>query len=220
MGNKNVGLKLSTIIALLIVTASLMSYGAHARGGSSCTLSDLSINANIPEGYTRIPTKCPKVSYKRSLSPYHTLGFYIIESSYPYHSSNEKSLSETLDDHIFIVRFTFDQKYKGQNYNTVRIDETADYPPSLLGHGGVCGGLETKSPLDYQGRKGVEWRRGIMCLVELPPAGSEKWTMIQAFFFDMNLEHTDYKPEEDFELLARNLFRSIRIKVPEEEDDW
>ena len=183
-----------------------------------CKMSDLSIDATIPKGYTRIPTECPKVAYKRNLNPNHALGFYIIETSYPYHSSGKKSLSETVDDYILIVRVKFDIALKGQSYNTQQIYENADYPPSLVDHGGACGGLVARTPEFYQGREGVEWRRGIMCLVELPPTGSEKWTLIQAFFFDKNLERTDYKPKADFEQVARRLFRSIRIKGLEEDN--
>ena len=64
--------------------------------------------------------------------------------------------------------------------------------------------------------KGVEWRRGIMCLVEQPPKGSDKWTMVQAFYFDQNLESTDYEPSGDFEKVARSLFRSISIRAETE----
>jgi len=204
-------------IVLLMVIACLQYSPAQAQEASGCKLPDLNINANIPKGYTRIPTECPKVAFKRNLNPKHAMGFYFIETPYPYNSSDRKSPSETVDDYILIVRVSFDKAYKGQSYNTLQIDENADYPPSLVDHGGACGGLVARTPEFYQGREGVEWRRGIMCLVELPPTGSDKWTMIQAFFFDKNLEHADYKPSGDFEQAARRLFRSIHIRGQEEE---
>jgi hypothetical protein len=208
--------KTARLSVITIAFLSVIAFSGHppelSQEVSGCKLSDLSIDANIPEGYTRLPTECPKVAYKRNMNPYHALGFYITETPYPYHSTDKKSPSETVDDFILIVRVSFDKAYKGQSYNTFRIDESADFPMSLVDHGGACGGLVARTPEYNQGHEGVEWRRGIMCLVELPPAGSERWTMIQAFFFDKNLERTDYKPTTDFEQLARRLFRSIRIR--------
>jgi ankyrin repeat protein len=187
----------------------------RAQQISGCEMADLSISANIPEGYTHIPTKCPKVAYKKNLTPKHALGFYIVETWDPHDSSSKKSVAETLDDYMVILQSGFNKAYKGQSYNTFRIDESADYPPSLLEHGGACGGLVARTPEFYKGVEGVEWRRGIACLVELPPTGSEKWTMFQAFYFDKNLERTDYKPTADFKQVARRLFRSLRIKGTE-----
>ncbi len=205
-------------VMLLTVIACLQPTPVKARETSGCKVSDLSIAADIPLGYRRILTECPKIAFNKNLSPNHALGFYIIETPYPYHSSDKKSLSETVDDYIVIVQYNFDKAYKGQSYNTTRIDENTDFPPSLVEHGGVCGGLVASLPVSYQGREGVEWRRGILCLVELPPKGSEKWVMVQAFFYDMNLENTDYKPAGDFKRKARKLFRSIRIKDQEEDN--
>jgi hypothetical protein len=208
--------RLSAISVALLAMIACYQY-AQAQEATGCKLSDISIEANIPEGYTRISTECPKVAYTKQLNPNHVLGFYIIKTSYPYSSSDKKSPSDTVDDFALIVQVGFDKAYKGQNYNTQKIDERADYPPSLLDDGGACRGLVARIPESYRGRKGVEWRRGIMCLVE-SQKGSDRWTMIQAFFFDKNLERTDYKPKEDFEQAARRLFRSIRMRGEEEKE--
>lgn len=213
---KNVHLKrvLSSLLPVVLLTLVVSTHltQVQAEENTECKMADLNIVVDIPEGYTRIPTECPKIAYKRNLNPNHALGFYITKTPYPYHSSDKKSPSETVDDYVLIVQVSFDKAYKGQSYNTFRIDESADYPPSLVDHGGACGGLVVRTPEFYQGREGVEWRRGIMCLVELPPTGSEKWNMIQAFFFDKNLERTDYKPTGEFKQTARKLFRSIQLK--------
>jgi|GEM_PF-5270814 len=213
-------LPLISLFTILIVGCASTETVKESEGPATetpgCKLSDLNINANIPKGYTRILMECPKVAYKRNLSSNHALGFYITETPYPYHSSDKKSLAETVDGYILIVRARFGKVYTGQSYNTWRIDERTDFPPSLIEHGGACGGLGVRHPEVYHGREGVEWRRGIMCLVELPPKGSEKWTMISAFIFDKNLERIDYTPSEDFERAGRELFRSIRIRGEEE----
>lgn len=182
--------------------------------GAHCTLSDLGLIADIPKGYVRIPTVCPKIAYTRLLNPRHAIGFLIIETPYPYHSSDPKTPLEAIRDYVVVLQVAFDQQYRGQNYNTRRIDQRADFPQSFIAHRGACAGLATRTPEHYQGLLGVEWRRGIMCLVEIPPKGSEKWALIQAFFFDKNLERPDYKPPADFEQQARKLFRSLRIKEP------
>jgi hypothetical protein len=199
----------------ILIVISLIFSGCITEGTDyqtpGCKLSDIQIDAIIPKGYISLPTECPKVAYTKKLTSEHALGFYIINSPYPYNSSDTQTPLNALTTHVLVVKSTFDTQYRGQNYNTQRIDESADYPPALLENGGACAGLLAKLPISYQGRKGVEWRRGIMCLVEQLPKGSDKWVMIQAFHFDQNLERTDYEPTGDFEQTARKLFRSISM---------
>lgn len=197
------------IIALLVVATSTQV--SQAQEPPACRLSDLNIDANIPDGYVRIPTKCPKVAYKRIFSPTHALGFYVVRTPYPYRISDKKTPSETVSDYVVVVEAMFDRTYKGQKYRIRRIDDSADYPPSLIDQRGACGEIEASTPISYHSRVGVQWRRGIMCLVEVPPKGSDKWVMIQAFFFDMNLGLTDYKPTAAFKQAARRLFHSIHF---------
>jgi hypothetical protein len=218
-------MKYIPILLILFIAgcATTQSPPVQEQKSPGCRLSDLSINANLPEGYTRIPTECPKVAYNRNLSPSHALGFFITETPTTYHSSDKKSPAETVDDYVLIVQVQYDKAYEGQSYNTLRIDNNADFPPSLVDHGGTCAGLVARTPIPLVAKTppfdfmygGVQWQRGIMCLVELPPEGSEKWAMIQAFFYDMNIESADYKPAADFDQLARELFRSIRIRNEE-----
>jgi hypothetical protein len=199
--------RLSLIAIALLAGVACSQYSpAEAQAASGCTLSDLNIDANT-EGYTRLPTECPKVAYKRNLSRNHARGFYIVETPHPYyHSSDEWTPADAVNQYTVLVQSRFGAAYKG------RIYETANFPPWVLEHGGACRGLVVRLSLSHRGREGVEWRRGIICLVESPPAGSKKWILIQAFFFDMNLKRANYEPSEDFEQAARELFRSIRVR--------
>lgn len=197
-----------SLISIGLLAGIVCSHYPPAQAASGCTLSDLNIEANT-EGYTHLPTKCPMVSYKKNLNRNHAWGFYIVETPNPYyHSSDEWTPADAANQWTVTVQSRFGEAYKG------RIYETANFPPSVLEHNGACRGLLVRLPLSHRGREGVEWRRGIICFAELPPKGSEKWTVIQAFFFDMNFKSASYEPGEDFEKAARELFRSIRIREP------
>jgi len=190
----------------------LREYVAKHGQVPGCRLSDLSIDASVPEGYTRIPRKCPQVRYTRDLNPTQTLVIRIREMPAPYSSSKKITPSEFIDSQIAEVQMVYDRLYKGQSYNVSRIDESADFPPSLVDHGGACGGLVAGLPTEYQGRAGVKRWRLIICLVELPPTGSDKWILVYASFSNMNFELSDYKAVADLGQVARRLFRSIRLK--------
>lgn len=208
------GALLISSLLLAALTSCASAPPVHEKGAANCALSDISIAVDVPNGYTHLPTECPRVSYLRQLGQFHVRGFYIVRSPFLYHSSGRESPTETVANFLVLVQYLYDKKYKGTNYFTRPFDETADYPPSFIDRGVVCRGLVVRLPDSYAKRKGVEWRRGIMCLVESPPRGSEQWTMVQAFYVDKNLESPDYKPGPDFEQAARKLFRSVRLASP------
>lgn len=185
---------------------------SNAADIATCTIFDLNITATIPKGYRLVPSNCPKVFYVKRTKQNRALGFYIIENHSPFTSDYGETAAEFLRGQIIITLTLFRARYGGTNYNVERIDEVDDFPPALIEEGGVCGGLHARLPLSYQGMHGVEWRQGIICLVEFPPSGSNTWKLIQAFYFDMNLENADYKPKNNFGIAARELFRSIAFK--------
>jgi hypothetical protein len=201
---------LITLISFLIISCAQHSQ-INIQEASGCKMSDLNIEVDIPKGYTHLISECPKVAYNKLLNQGHSLYFYIIETWHPY--IEDMSFEENIDGYIAVLQHSFNESYKGQTYTTRPFDEETEYPPAILSHGGGCRGLEAILPINYQGIDGVEWRKGVICLTELPREDSHKWTLIQAFYCEKYLNPQSLKPIEGFEQTARNLFHSIRTKA-------
>lgn len=197
---------------LLTLNAWGASFQGQAQEVTGCKMSDLSITANLPDGYTRIPMECPMVGYNKLVEQYHALGFYFSETPMSFSSSLDKlERTDFVDSQIRLTQILLEQEYSGQRYRIRRIDDPSDYPASIVESGGACGSLEIKHPISLGGREGVERRKGVICLSELPPTGSEKWALINLFFFEMNLDPARIDPAADFDQIARRLFRSVRV---------
>ena len=200
------------LFLLMALPFYLHDHSAQAANTTSCKLSDIDISLRVPRGYELVESECPKVTYVNLPKRNRVLGFFVIEQPWLVTPDNNMSASEIVRGQIIVTLSKFDSVYAGTNYSAEHVDDVEDFPPSLLELGGTCGGIQARLPLAYQGMHGVEWRQGIICLVEFPPSGSKKWKLIQAFYLDMNYEDPNYVPRKKFGKTARKIFRSI---VPE-----
>lgn len=198
---------------------------ATAQELAGCKMQDLAFTADIPEGYTRVSTKCPMVAYIRPLDQGHRVGFYFIETDViippELQGQNEAPTGPTktraiflrqyINDQIFLEIWSYEQKFRGQQFVARQTYEAVDYPPFIVKKDGICGGIELEIPTSIRNVDAVERRKAIICASELPPSGSGDWIIIQAHFFEVFSERKAHSPIENFEQMARDLFHSIRL---------
>lgn len=195
--------------ALLLAAVESVS-GQHQNG---CKMTDLDVAANIPDGYERMPTQCPKIGYKKVIEDKHALGFYIVVTPFPTSrkSLDADELRELVRTQILVTQVQFDKRYGEQLYENRVIEAELGYPKAIIEGNGACGLMVVKLPLSYAGLEGIERRKGLICVAELPPTGSKKWTIINAFVFEMNLDPQTIRPTEEYDQLAEALFGSLRL---------
>jgi hypothetical protein len=191
---------------ILIIGLFLIPHQSFA----GCKLSDLGLTVSIPNGYRLLNTECPKVAYAKNLTSNLSRGLYITKDWYPNLFIGKRNpFKESLDLHILATREGFHDKHKGKDYLVTEIENKKDYPPSLIKQGAVCKVLVTKTPLP----PGVEWRRGVMCMMGTSK-DAPKLTTINVFFFEMNHDDPNHKQLPDFVQSARKLFHSIKLTKP------
>lgn len=208
----------ATVMMSLLSVGALLAAApeAFAPAPAACDLSDLSIEARIPDGYVLVsPEACPQfpkmVAYQKRLSDRHRAGFYIVETT-PYLAfMTDKSPSENLDDYFLVLQVAMDDS--GQPYEWQRLDEREYGRIPMAELGGVCGGLRLITPAaSGQGR---QWRRGLLCLVQLPTQKTTERSLVQAFAFDVDVVSRSSEPSRQFQQEAADFFRSIRPRTPD-----
>ena len=94
------------ILIFISLILSIFVTEGTAYQTSGCKMSDINIDATIPKGYISIPTECPKVAYIKKLTSKHVLGFYIVNSPYPYNSSDTQLPINAVTTHTLALGFT------------------------------------------------------------------------------------------------------------------
>lgn len=180
-----------------------------------CTFDDLNVSVDIPPGFSPIDTDCPTVGYRKLLTKMQALGFYVqrVQMREGF-SLDYGDVKEFVEGQVLVTQVQFDKSYGNQLLRSRRIDEDSDYPKAIIDRHGACGQLEVEFPQTVSGHEGVERRRGLICVAEIPPSGSKKWFIINIFVFEMNSDPGRNEPSPEFEQIFREVARSVRFNQP------
>lgn len=180
-----------------------------------CTFDDLNVSVDVPPGFSLIDTDCPTVGYRKLLTKMQALGFYVqrlrMQEGF---SLDYGDVKEFVEGQVLVTQVQFDKSYGNQLLRSRRIDEDSDHPKAIIDRHGACGKLEVEFPQTVSGHEGVERRRGLICVAEIPPSGSKQWVIINVFVFETNSDPDRIEPSPEFEQIFREVARSVRFNQP------
>lgn len=201
-----------TRIAILLGALLCCHVGpAAAQESPGCSFSDLHVSVGIPEGYRQLPTECPKVGYADADSRDHALGFFVTESPMTI-LLEEGELSEFVRGQAIVTQAMMDEGYGRDIITNTMLDEQEGQDNELVQGGGACRAMEVSFYMKGMKRRGIERRKGLICIFRPHGAGPRDWLIANVFAFEMNMDTAHVEFSGEFDTLADDLFRSVRVR--------